>query len=483
MITVRLDSFDFALPEDDDSWHLDPPHEVEIWRRPLSSLTGLAEAPMYKTSEPVRGAPISQSAAKARDDAGPVDTYRRVGINARAAWKETKGEGVKVVIFDNGVDFQHPSLEPNVILADARDFDHDSEGRSHDQGGRIDNRFNAHGTACAGIVAAADLPGFRVVGVAPAAALVPIRISTNFEARSLINALEYARDVGDVILIPRYLPESADLSAMISAIAREVPIVCASGNDGTDFLIHPASLDGTIAVGACNEKGYRATYSQYGAGLDVVAPSNDLAVEDADVVRLDLDEANLRIRAEEERQARLANRPLPPSRPRDLKELMALPETNGWNLERFGSLSIATTDNTGDYGYNDEPPGDFCLATGDVGFGGTSAAAAQVAGVVALMLSACLKKHHDDREVVRKYLKPDTIRKILKDTVYKNTADETYLHPEPGRRTFEVEFGAGLVNAAAAVKAALAAVQAATEHSDGGTAPSTTLKDVATAGP
>lgn len=310
------------------------------------------------------------------------------------------------------------------------------------------------------------------MGVAPQATLVPIRISTNLETDSLINALKYARRVGDLILIPRYLPESPDLSAIISAIARKVPIVCASGNDGTNSLIYPASLDGTIAVGACNEKGYRATYSQYGAGLDVVATSNDLAVEDAAVVRLDLDEANFRLRAEEERQARLTGQPLPPGRPRDLKELLALPLTKGWNLERFGSLSIATTDNTGDFGYNDEPPGDFCPATGDIGFGGTSAAAAQVAGVVALMLSACFAKH--DREVVKEYLTPATIRQILQETTYKN------LHPE--RRTFKVEFGAGLVDAAAAVQAALAELQAATGQSDGGTPPSTVSKEVATVG-
>ena len=50
-------------------------------------------------------------------------------------------------------------------------------------------------------------------------------------------------------------------------------------------------------MGACNDKGYRSTYSQYGAGLDVAAPSNDLAVQDATVVRLDLDEADFRVRA------------------------------------------------------------------------------------------------------------------------------------------------------------------------------------------
>jgi subtilisin family serine protease len=476
MTTVRLGSLDFDLPPSDDCWHLDEPRDVEIRRGRAGKPEGLEE----EQARYVKGESADQEASKGsggpkkEDEDNPtIDAYTRVGINARAAWEHTKGKGVKVVIFDNGVDFQHPSLQRNVILGDARDFDQDSKGRSHQRGGRIDNRFNAHGTACAGVVAAADLEGVRVVGVAPEADLMPIRISTNLETKSLINALEHARRVGDIILIPRYLPKSQELSDKISAIAQELPIVCASGNDGTGWLVFPACLPETIAVGACNEKGYRSTYSQYGADLDVVAPSNDLAVEDASVVRLDLDEVNIRVRAEEERLARLANEPPPRSRPRDFRELMPLSQEKGWNLDRSGSLSIATTDNTGDFGYNDEPPGDFCLATGDVGFGGTSAAAAQVAGVVALMLSACFAKH--DREVVKKCLTPATLRRILKMTTYKN------LHPELPRRTFEVEFGAGLVNAAAAVEAALAEVQAATGQSEGGTPLSTAPKDVVTA--
>ncbi len=479
MTTVRLDSVNFDLPENDDCWHLDAPRDVVIKRLPP---TALAEAPVYEMAERPGLSEASLSYAPAETHKVVSDDYTRVGINAREAWETTKGKGVKVVIFDNGVDFQHPSLKPNVSLQDGRDFDQDSNGRSRQEGGQIDNRFNAHGTACAGIIAAAHRPGVRVVGVAPEATLVPIRISTNLETKSLINALKYAACVGDVILMPRYLPTSQELSDTISAIARELPIVCASGNDGTGSLVYPACLPETIAVGACNDKGYRSTYSQYGAGLDVVAPSNDLAVEDATVVRLDLDEANFRVRAEEERQARLSGDPPPPSQPRDLKQLTALLQSAGWagslewhqwNLERFGPLSIATTDHTGDFGYNDEPPGDFCLATGDVGFGGTSAAAAQVAGVVALMLSACFAAH--DREVVKTYLTPDTIRRILKKTTYKN------LLPEPERRTFEVEFGAGLVDAAASVNAALAEVQAATGQSEGGTPSSMAPKDVVTA--
>ena len=67
-------------------------------------------------------------------------------------------------------------------------------------------------------------------------------------------------------------------------------------------------------------------------------------------------------------------------------------------------LSIATTDNQSEFGYNYEPAGSFCKANGSFGFGGTSAAAAQIAGVVTLMLNAksALKE------------RPEDVRKILR---------------------------------------------------------------------
>ena len=43
MTTVRLDSVNFDLPENDDCWHLDAPRDVVIKRLPP---TALAEAPV-----------------------------------------------------------------------------------------------------------------------------------------------------------------------------------------------------------------------------------------------------------------------------------------------------------------------------------------------------------------------------------------------------------------------------------------------------
>lgn len=465
------DSYDYDLPGHDDCWHLDGSREVNI------RIKGFGE---YQ----------------------PIATYKRVGINARAAWDyatkerlKAKGDKIKVVILDNGVDLLHPSLERNTkdVREDSRDFDHnfEPEGRPPAAGGRIDNRFNAHGTACAGIVGAIELPGSRVVGVAPECLLVAIRISTNLEVGRLIEAVRYAGKVGHVILLPRFLPDDQQLADAVREVAGQVPVICAAGNTGADRLIHPASLIETIAVGACNDRGYRSTYSQYGESLDLVAPSNDVAVEDRELIRLDADEVDLRERERRELEARLTGKPLPTVVPQGL-QLLARPQDRevesdrtrgvradtlggerlppGPNLDRMGILSIATTDNSGDFGYNYEPQGDYCKATGDFGFGGTSAAAAQVAGVVALMLSARLQKEfgagwpqdgrdlpNEAKEFFGAALPPGKVRQILHAA---SSYEHLHLDPSPDdedekARRRRQEFGHGLIDAAKAVTFAL----------------------------
>jgi len=148
-----------------------------------------------------------------------------VGINAVGAWEQGafgKPE-IKVVVFDTGVDIDHPNLKRNIDLRAAKDFDHgleeDGQPLTEEEldglrkgtldgsqtKARISNPYDAHGTACAGIVAADGSPG-GCVGTAPRCQVVPIRINTNLDFKSLIAALAYAETAGHVILMPRWLP-------------------------------------------------------------------------------------------------------------------------------------------------------------------------------------------------------------------------------------------------------------------------------------
>lgn len=56
-----------------------------------------------------------------------------------------------------------------------------------------------------------------------------------------------------------------------------IPIVIGTGNDGHARMLS-ASSNGTIGVGAIDQKGFLANFSSYGVGLTVVAPGTDIKI-------------------------------------------------------------------------------------------------------------------------------------------------------------------------------------------------------------
>ncbi|QOZ83754.1 MULTISPECIES: S8 family serine peptidase [Chromobacterium] len=89
------------------------------------------------------------------------------GIDLNLAATHTagiRGEGVTIAIIDDGLEIRHPDLSPN-IAAGSRNF-LDSSDDPTPKSGRY-----AHGTAVAGIAAAAEAGPISVRGVAPAARL------------------------------------------------------------------------------------------------------------------------------------------------------------------------------------------------------------------------------------------------------------------------------------------------------------------------
>jgi subtilisin family serine protease len=425
-------------------------------------------------------------------------TSTRIGLNVIGPDSQHHVKGcpeIKVVIFDSGVDHKHRSLEGRIDMASARNFDHtlDEKGKAPNSSALtntcIDNKYDAHGTALAGIVCAVE-GHEECLGIAPECKVVPIRISSNFEIKSLISALNYASEVGDVLVLARSLPRTEDvrresafkevavskavsleshgketarpsqawpgdekkIEEALEQVAKKIPVICAGGNNGTSSPAYPATIAGMIVVGACNEKGYRATYSDFGDPVWIVAPSNDVPVEDEDIVRQTVEEAKLRADEAAIDQAREKRED-----PAAFVEQMQSSFERELKVDRLGELAIATTDNRGPFGYNVDPVSDYCLAKGNYPFGGTSAAAAEVAGVVALMLSAKRRQlkaagRACDRDALRKALQPSSIRDLLRQS-----ASLRYLHVERGTveerdgQKWHPEFGFGLVDAKKAV--------------------------------
>lgn len=110
-------------------------------------------------------------------------------LNVSGAWKRGHtGKGVNIVVYDNGVDAKHSDLEANVLADRAVDFSGQSYSfDSSDYAGR------AHGTAVAGIVAAAGSNGKGIRGIAYDSKIIPWKTSGSIGDFA---KMEFSSDIG-----------------------------------------------------------------------------------------------------------------------------------------------------------------------------------------------------------------------------------------------------------------------------------------------
>ncbi|MEZ4776946.1 MAG: S8 family serine peptidase [Bacteroidia bacterium] len=274
-----------------------------------------------------------------------------VDIDAPEAWNLLPSLGspdINVAVIDEGVE-AHEDLE-------------DGDGNSRvltgyttsdplNGVGAQEFAEDAHGQAISGIIAAShnNLGGN---GIAPSVKILPVHIFIDGTSTisEIADGIDWAwRNGADVInnswvfdfaAAPGFIP--AIETALDSAKTRGrngkgCPIFFSAGqgtngNSGNDSVSYPANLSFVMAVGACTQKKQRPSYTNYGTGLDIVAPTSPTNV------------ANIRV------------------------------------MDRMGDMGYNTSAN---YIANL----DFSDVNYTKWFGGTSAACAQASGVAALLLS------------------------------------------------------------------------------------------------
>jgi subtilisin family serine protease len=224
--------------------------------------------------------------------------------NVAPAHELSKGEGVVIAIIDNGVDTDHPEFAAAGKLVARRDFsfpeDHPLARDPRPRDPFAGPKALQHGTACAGVACATGSAGAS--GVAPEAKLMPLRITDAVGSQQEADAIAWAADNGaDVISCswgpveghwsqpgnPLYnrvvlLPPSTR-RALEHAVTRGrggkgcvVLFAAGNGNESVDNDGY-ASSEHVIAVAACNDRGLRSVYSDYGKAIWCCFPSNDFA--------------------------------------------------------------------------------------------------------------------------------------------------------------------------------------------------------------
>jgi subtilisin family serine protease len=190
-----------------------------------------------------------------------------------------KGEGVKLVIIDSGINYNHPDLDGNYL-----------GGYDFVQGDEDPMDVYGHGTHVAGTACAednnnGDLFGpYGVVGVAPQCALYALRVLDDAgygDASDLIAAMQWAVNndiqVANLSLGWDLNPGDTVKAAFDSAEAAGLVIVAAACNNGNppgngDNVCYPALYDSVIAVAATDVGDQRASFSSTGDQVELAAP-------------------------------------------------------------------------------------------------------------------------------------------------------------------------------------------------------------------
>ena len=190
-------------------------------------------------------------------------------ISAPTAWDTSTGSGITIAILDTGVDGNHPDLAAQMVpgwnLFDDNDNTSDVLG---------------HGTAVAGVAAAASNNGVGIAGVAGGARIMPLRITDaagnaywSTTAQALTWAADHGADVANISFDG--MAASSTMQAAASHFrSNGGTVIVAAGNTGA--VDNTARTDTMVVVSATDSRDRIASWSTRGSFVDISAPGQSI---------------------------------------------------------------------------------------------------------------------------------------------------------------------------------------------------------------
>lgn len=211
--------------------------------------------------------------------------------NVEAAWPFSQGEGTTIAVIDDGVDVDHEEFSGSNKIVAPRDVT-----RQRDDV-RPQFASERHGTACAGVACGNGVHGAS--GVAPKAKLMPIRLRSGLGSQQEADAIMWAANHGADVISCSWGPSDGDfrnpddprhdaISLLPDSTRLALEFAISNGRNGKGCVITWAAGNGNesvdndgyaafekaVTVGASDDLGKKAPYSDFGDALWCVFPSD-----------------------------------------------------------------------------------------------------------------------------------------------------------------------------------------------------------------
>lgn len=202
-------------------------------------------------------------------DLHPSQAWHYEMVNAPEAWDITTGSStVYIAVLDTGIDHNHQNLSNFVNTNLGANF----------VGGNSTMDRQGHGTHVSGTVASYG----SVSGVMQEATLIPVKVLGDDGSGSIygiiegvLHAVSVDADVINMSLGGGGYNQSFNDAVQTAADSGTI-VVAASGNEYRSTISYPAAYDSVIAVGSVTSNKTRSPFSNYGDGLELMAPGSNI---------------------------------------------------------------------------------------------------------------------------------------------------------------------------------------------------------------
>jgi thermitase len=216
---------------------------------------------LFTPNDPYYSTPYSTSKY------GNIAQWAPEFIGAAQGWDNTLGDpAIVIAIVDTGIDASHADLSGKVVLA-----------KNFVRGEQVSDSFG-HGTHVAGIAAAQTNNGVGIAGICGGCSLMSVKVlgaDGSGSSSNVASGITYATDFGARVINLSLGSSSRSTimrDALDYALSNNVLPVVAMGNSNTNNVGDLAYWYSALSVGAVDQQGAKASFSNFGLQTDVTAP-------------------------------------------------------------------------------------------------------------------------------------------------------------------------------------------------------------------